>query len=567
MKRAHLLQHIDQELLDALFGFCYKRTDDSHRAQELCSDIVFELVKLGNTEGDIGTGDEGDTEALYAFIWRVARNVYADYADRRRRERSRAATGDAESLLALLSDEDDTAEREALRRDAAVLTRIYRHIANLTRAYREVMIAYYLDGMSTRDIAAVQGVSENTIRQRLFSARETVRKEVNDMEKTVSQKPVALQHLELELWGGGDPTSGDPRSLIERQLSRHILWLCRDREMSARDIAEELNVPMLYVEEELALQVRGVGKTGYGTLRKLPNGRYISNLALLTCEQFLEGRAICEAHTPAVCREIRDHLRDPDIARQYFTFPYLGRVTDEHLHLIWWQHLPVLIHKLGDMVDELLRDKYLADVTPAERPFHVCGFEQLGTDTDFCGWDGINGSNLCGFRHVSMENLYTRRLRPHFHCGHDMANDGKIQIALRAIDGLPVSALNEDEREVAAKAVACGYLMRVRDEEHTEDMLYTKILVMSAADRERVYLIDDSLRERLQPIAEQVAEQTAAWLRRVLPAHLLPEYVKVAHFATSSVFDAVLRDLTESGLLEIPAGGIGAEGCWMTVTK
>ena len=53
MKKQELLQIIDQELLEKLFGFCYARTSDSQEAQELCSDILFQLIKAANTEGDI----------------------------------------------------------------------------------------------------------------------------------------------------------------------------------------------------------------------------------------------------------------------------------------------------------------------------------------------------------------------------------------------------------------------------------------------------------------------------------------------------------------------------------
>lgn len=38
-------------LLEKLFGFCYARTSDSHAAKELCSDIVFELIKTANMDG------------------------------------------------------------------------------------------------------------------------------------------------------------------------------------------------------------------------------------------------------------------------------------------------------------------------------------------------------------------------------------------------------------------------------------------------------------------------------------------------------------------------------------
>jgi hypothetical protein len=374
-----------------------------------------------------------------------------------------------------------------------------------------------------------------------------------------TQKPVNLRHLELILWGNGNPVTGDPRTLIERQLSRHILWLCRNKEMSAREIAEELNVPMLYIEEELALQAKGVGETHYATLRKLPNGRYISNIPLLSREEFLEGRAIYEGHHPALCDKIQAFLRDPKIAKEHFNFPYLNHART--LDLIWWQHLPVLAYNLGDMVDEMLKDKYFADVTPDECPFHLFGYEATDIPVSFCGWDGVSAKNICGYREVYLENLYTPHLAHHFHCGHDVGNDAKLQLAIRAIEGLPVSELTEEEREQAARAIECGYLMR------EEDTLYTKILVMKQEDRERVYLIDHDFREQVRPIAEEVTEKTAAWIRSVLPAHLLPYYQHVAHLASTSIVEIIFDDMVRRGLLELPERGIGAEGCWMSVEK
>ena len=77
MKKQDLLRIIDNELLEELFGFCYTRTKDSYEAEELCSDIVFALIKAACSNGEI--------ENLYPFIWKVARNVYADFSDRRRK--------------------------------------------------------------------------------------------------------------------------------------------------------------------------------------------------------------------------------------------------------------------------------------------------------------------------------------------------------------------------------------------------------------------------------------------------------------------------------------------------
>ena len=72
MKKHELLKHFDEDLMDKLFGFCYARTNDSYEAEELCSDIIFALVKASQSDGEISH--------LYPFIWRVARNVYADFS-------------------------------------------------------------------------------------------------------------------------------------------------------------------------------------------------------------------------------------------------------------------------------------------------------------------------------------------------------------------------------------------------------------------------------------------------------------------------------------------------------
>ena len=88
MKKQDLLKYFDDDLLDKLFGYCYARTNDSYEAEELCSDIIYALVKAANSDGEI--------ESVYPFIWRVARNVYADFTDNRRKHAETIYEGDSE---------------------------------------------------------------------------------------------------------------------------------------------------------------------------------------------------------------------------------------------------------------------------------------------------------------------------------------------------------------------------------------------------------------------------------------------------------------------------------------
>ena len=95
MKKQELLQKIDNELIEKLYGFCYARTNDSYEAQDLCSDILYALIKTAAGEGEI--------RDLYGFIWRVARNVYADFSEKRRRETDALYGDDPEEILSLIA--------------------------------------------------------------------------------------------------------------------------------------------------------------------------------------------------------------------------------------------------------------------------------------------------------------------------------------------------------------------------------------------------------------------------------------------------------------------------------
>ncbi len=294
MKKQDLLKYFDDNLLDKLFGFCYARTNDSYEAEELCSDIIYALVKAAQSDGEI--------KSVYPFIWRVARNVYADFSNNRRKRAETNYEGDSKEILLAVAEEDtsdDTAE---------LLTSVYRRIAFLTKVYREVMIMFYIDGLSTAQIAKAQGTSEGAVRQRLFSARQKIKSEVEEMVETYN-KPVALDKIDYVIWGTGSPAWGDPRNVCTRMFSNHIVWLCHKKPMSASEIAEELNVPTVYVEEELEILRKGEnGK--YGFLRRLESGKYALNFILLDKDVFEKANAIYTEQLPKICETISNYIEE-----------------------------------------------------------------------------------------------------------------------------------------------------------------------------------------------------------------------------------------------------------------
>ena len=542
MKKQELLNYFDDDLLDKLFGFCYARTNDSYEAEELCSDILYALVKAAQTDGEV--------QNVYSFIWRVARNVYADFSDKRRKKTDMTWTGDAEELFLTLADEeedlDDTRE---------LLTRVYRRIAFLTKAYREVMISFYIDGLSTAQIAARQGIGEGTVRQRLFSARQKIKSEVEEMGETYN-KPVALDKIDYVIWGTGSPAWGDPRNVCTRMFSNHIVWLCHKKPMSASEIAEELNVPTIYVEEELEILRKGEnGK--YGFLRRLENGKYALNFILLDKDVFEKANAIYTEQLPKICETISNYIEEHKA--EYLAFPYLNKKVDMNLFL--WQQVFHIADAFSYCVECALKKNHFSDVEKTDRPFSVFGYVDNGKYYGG-GWDGVDAQNVCGFSNVHLDNIYITRIKKHFSCGLNVSKDPQTQLALRAIEGLDVTLLSEKEKEHAAKAIECGYLYR------EGDTLYTKILVTTTDDGENLFKISAGLKNGyFDAEAETVAEKIAQLIKTSIPEHLWEEWRFANTLANLPVLDAVVECLIERGVLTPPENGIGAEGCWMSVKK
>ena len=369
-------------------------------------------------------------------------------------------------------------------------------------------------------------------------------------------KPVALEKIDFVFWGTGNPAWGDPRNVCTRMFSNHIIWLCHKKPMSAYEIAEELNVPTVYVEEELEILRKGENGN-YGLLRRLDNGKYALNFILLDKDVFERANAIYIEQLPKICETISNYIEKHK--SEYLAFPYLNKKVD--MNLILWQQISNIADTFSYCVRCALKKNHFADVEETERPFSVFGYVDNGKYYGN-GWDGVGAQNICGYSQVFLDNIYITRIKKHFGCGHNVSCDTQIQLAIRAIEGVDVTTLSETEREHAAKAIECGYLYR------DGDMLHTKILVSSLSDKNRLFDISNALQNGpFDADAEIVAEKVAALIKKSVPDYLLGEWRFANTLANLPILDAVVERLIEQGVLTPPEDGIGAEGCWMSVEK
>ena len=536
----------DKDFLAKIYHFSYQRCNTSLEAEDLCSDIILAVITAIHKQKQI--------ENFYAFVWTIARRVYADYCQNRQAERQLCSIENSDLPLEAKENEIDKLIEETEEQEQ--LSRILKEIAFLSKVYREVMILFYIDELKVKEIATRLNINETTVKQRLFSARNSVKKEV----ETMNERTYVLKPIQLAFVGTGNVVGNDPAFKAERMFSQNLIYLCKDKAKSAKELSEQLCVPMPYIEEELEIQCLGENGT-YGMLRKLDNGKYAVNIHLVDYTEYDEANTIYEKHLTTFCNILRNNVNQN--AEKILSFPYLNKQND--LQFILWSLISKTIWAFKDNINQILAEKYCSDITPVQREYACVATaftEAQKPDFDFYGCDSIMAASVSGYSTVFVCNIYGKHIDKHFHCGHNLSHDQTLLMVLRAIGGLSIDTLTEAEKEIAAKAIECGYLRK------TGNILEPKLVLIDKKDAMDFYELSYDLTKNMENITEQIAAELAAFMRTHIPEHLLNEYqVYTTLIAGIRILARAIEECVKEGLLVEPENKVGSEGMVMIVEK
>ena len=548
MKTNEILKLIgDKEFLDKIYQFSYRRCNTSYEAEDLCSDIILAVISAVHNQESI--------ENFYAFVWTIARRVYADYSEKRNQASKTVSIENGDLLLAAKENDIDSFIEEAAEQEQ--IKKIFAEISFLSKAYREVMVLYYLDEMKVKDIALKLGINETTVKQRLFSARNTVRREVENM----NERNLSLKPIRLAIVGTGNPMGNDPRTKADRVLSQNLIYLCKDKAKTAKELSEELCVPMPYIEDELEIQVYGEnGK--YGMLRKLDNGKYITNILLVDYSEYDEANKIYEKHLDEYIPILKNNFEKQK--QDILLFPYLSKQSDATF--ILWGLISRTIWIFEKRVKEVIGKNYFSDVEPVKREFTTVATafrDDMNPNFGFYGCDGIQSNSVWKYRYVHFSNIYGARKEKHFACGHNITNDDKLLLTLKALDGtLSIDELNDTEKEVAAKAIECGYIKKCGK------ILLPQIVAYEKKFDKAFHNMAIALNENTEALVERIAKELSEFMRKHIPEHLMNEYeYYIGCIAGVRFLHETIEACIKEGLLCEPENKIGAEGVLMVIEK
>ena len=75
------LEQLITENMKSIFGFSLTRLENVNEAEELASDILYEIIRSSK--------NLKDKERFYSFMWKIAEHTYADYLRKKSRNVSR----------------------------------------------------------------------------------------------------------------------------------------------------------------------------------------------------------------------------------------------------------------------------------------------------------------------------------------------------------------------------------------------------------------------------------------------------------------------------------------------
>ncbi|MBQ8448478.1 MAG: sigma-70 family RNA polymerase sigma factor [Clostridia bacterium] len=283
--RDRLINEFAENYMEKLFYFCLKKTGSHTEAEDLTQDIALQIITALN-QGTIPT-------SFSAWVWQIVRNRYSVWANEKH-NRNESVTGSDIGDYEI-EDESENILDEMIHAEQIALLR--RELAFIKSDYRNIVVAYYIENKSVRDIALSLSISISAVQQRLHRAR-IILKEGMNMAREFGK--LSYNPENISFWVNGlHGANGEPGIYVSRSLSKNIMLAAYRTPATAEELAMEVGVALPYMEEELSTLVDA-------TLMKKNGNKYETNIFIVSAEA---QEKIC-AHVRGIAPELTKAIID-----------------------------------------------------------------------------------------------------------------------------------------------------------------------------------------------------------------------------------------------------------------
>ena len=333
----HDAGQILNSFLKPIFGFALKNCRNIQDAEDLSQEIAIKAFRALTVRDDIA--DAGK------FIWAVAHNSLSNYY----RDSAKNAIGiPLDEVAEVLAD--DSADPADAVGSSDEIVRLQSEIAYLSKLQRKIVIAYYFENKKQSEIARDLGIPLGTIKWHLFEAKKELKRGMDTMRKASELKfnPIRFHSFGIN----GSSGTKSPDEFFRSALAQNICYSVRREYKTVNEIADELGVSPVYVENEVEFLEE------YGLLLT-KSGKFIANFiidepnaGILTMQDSMYKRAAA-----IFANELFDELTgsglvdDPDIWCGQTDEPItLTGGTKRDRNFILWSLIPYIAARSGEQL-------------------------------------------------------------------------------------------------------------------------------------------------------------------------------------------------------------------------
>lgn len=232
-------EQIAQDYMLLLLNWAYKKTGLRDKAEDLTQEVLLQIFTAVRNSGS----PIQDTER---FVWKIAHYTWCNYLRGNMRQKMLVSIDGLQ-----LEDGSDLAAdyaRQEYQKDLTV--RMRRQISLLSFQQRDILISYYIDGLSIQQIADKNGMTLSAVKWHLFQTRKKLKKEIDTMENNDYVYRPRTLHMALS----GQRFSGaccDIDMIKNSSTKQNICIACYRRPRSTTELAALLGIPAAYIEHDL----------------------------------------------------------------------------------------------------------------------------------------------------------------------------------------------------------------------------------------------------------------------------------------------------------------------------
>lgn len=339
--------------LKPIYGFCLKRCKTPEDAEDLAQDIALKAYRTLIHRDDIGDPDR--------FVWTIAHNALSNYY--RNFSRNFLGLVNIDELSETLAGAQNHPIESLIEAETAA--KLKSEIAYLSKLQRRIVIAYYFEGKKLEAIAAELCIPAGTVKWHLFEARKDLKRGMEKMRNTGDLKFNPIKFLYVGT-SGCPGSKGADQNFFRSRLAQNIAYSVWKEAKTVNEIAEDLGVSPVYVEEEAEYLAE------YGYLKEC-KGKYLCNIIIEeTTAELIRLRS--ETYSKAaelIAGELYDELCKADIlddsniwggvtAKLSFT-----EDSPRDKNYLLWSLIPYIIANSGkELYKEDIRFEDVATVRP-----------------------------------------------------------------------------------------------------------------------------------------------------------------------------------------------------------